>query len=391
MRARPGARRSWLVTVALCTTVLTVPALPASAAPVGTPIPPAATSSGRPQDLAVLRTQARELREDVDRLERETAVAVEDHNAAQVLLASLVSRHLSAQDHLGEAQGQQAAVEAQGNRRVRALYMSGGSAALYAGLLGDGDIADVLRRTQTVRSLVRGDHAALTSVGAGVAQAEADTAELDRLSAEQRVARIEVEAAAERVVALLAENQERLTRTSAAVQRLATEERDRITAEGEAAASRFLADAAAAREDGSAPPSTLPAPSEAAALAVEAALSQLGDPYQWGATGPGSFDCSGLMQWSYRQAGVALPRVSRDQWRSGPRVGVGDLAPGDLVFHATDTSDPATIYHVGMYIGDGQLVVAPQTGEVVRRQPVRLTNLLGAVRPTGTGGTGRGV
>jgi hypothetical protein len=107
-----------------------------------------------------------------------------------------------------------------------------------------------------------------------------------------------------------------------------------------------------------------------AAVAVRFALAQLGKPYQWGADGPGSYDCSGLVQTAYRAAGVGLPRVSRQQYRVGRTVSLTALRAGDLLFYARSTSDPRTIYHVGMYLGSGRMVEAPN-----RRTPVRIASI----------------
>ncbi|MCG3756472.1 MULTISPECIES: NlpC/P60 family protein [unclassified Amycolatopsis] len=103
----------------------------------------------------------------------------------------------------------------------------------------------------------------------------------------------------------------------------------------------------------------------AAAAAVQAALSQRGKPYEWGATGPSSYDCSGLMQWAYRQAGISLPRSSQQQSQTGTPVPRSQLQPGDLVFYYTPVS------HVGMYIGNGMMVHAPTTGDVVKISPLQ--------------------
>ena len=112
------------------------------------------------------------------------------------------------------------------------------------------------------------------------------------------------------------------------------------------------------------------APGSPAAVAVRFALAQLGKPYEWGADGPGSYDCSGLVQTAYRAAGVRLPRVSRQQYGAGRLVSLKELRAGDLLFYATDTSDPQTIYHVGMYLGAGRMVEAPN-----RRAPVRIASI----------------
>jgi cell wall-associated NlpC family hydrolase len=122
----------------------------------------------------------------------------------------------------------------------------------------------------------------------------------------------------------------------------------------------------------------------AAQVAVEFAFSQLGHPYSWGATGEeGFYDCSGLVLRAYQAAGVQLPRASQQQWFAGAHVlNAGDLQPGDLVFYATDLSDPATIHHVGIYVGAGNMIDAPHRGAFVRVEPFLRGDYIGAVRPT---------
>ncbi len=110
-------------------------------------------------------------------------------------------------------------------------------------------------------------------------------------------------------------------------------------------------------------------PSEAAAQAIKFALGEQGKPYVWGATGPNSYDCSGLMLRAYESAGVILPRVSRDQYHAGALLPVRTAQPGDLLFLATDPSNPDTIHHVMMYLGDGKVVEAQQTGVPVHVRP----------------------
>jgi peptidoglycan DL-endopeptidase CwlO len=105
---------------------------------------------------------------------------------------------------------------------------------------------------------------------------------------------------------------------------------------------------------------------------LRAAVSRVGMPYVWGAAGPGSFDCSGLVQWSFRQAGVVMPRVAADQARTGPAVGVSQLRPGDLLFYHTDPTAPGYISHVAIYLGGGRMIQAPQPGMTVEIVPVDL-------------------
>ena len=124
-------------------------------------------------------------------------------------------------------------------------------------------------------------------------------------------------------------------------------------------------------------------PSGAAGRAVTFARRQLGKPCVWGASGPSSYDCSGLMVAACRSAGVWLPRVSRAQFSAGPRVGLGSLAPGDLVFFAYNTGNPGSIHHVAMYIGGGAMIEAPYSGASVRISSIGRRDHIGAVRPTG--------
>ncbi len=113
--------------------------------------------------------------------------------------------------------------------------------------------------------------------------------------------------------------------------------------------------------------------------AVNIALSLLGRPYRWGASGPGAFDCSGFTMYVYAQLGIGLPHSSAAQYSCGTRVSYDELAPGDLVFFARRGG---RISHVGMYIGGGMMVHAPQTGDVVKVVPLSShSGYVGAIRP----------
>ncbi|WP_345770503.1 C40 family peptidase [Blastococcus saxobsidens] len=121
------------------------------------------------------------------------------------------------------------------------------------------------------------------------------------------------------------------------------------------------AETMASRTEREAAPSTpVVADSQAAQIAVDTALAQRGKPYVWGAGGPGSYDCSGLTTYAFRAAGIKLPRASRLQAQVGEPVSRDQLQPGDLVFFYRPVS------HVGIYIGDGKMVHAPTSGDVVK-------------------------
>jgi peptidoglycan DL-endopeptidase CwlO len=111
--------------------------------------------------------------------------------------------------------------------------------------------------------------------------------------------------------------------------------------------------------------------------AVEFAMRQAGKPYEWGAEGPGSYDCSGLTSQAWGAAGRLIPRTSQEQWRQLPRVAVKDLRPGDLIVYHQDAS------HIGMYIGNGSIVHAPRPGRTVTVTGAGSMPILGVVRPGG--------
>ena len=127
-------------------------------------------------------------------------------------------------------------------------------------------------------------------------------------------------------------------------------------------------------QTGQYPNISIPTANTVGAQALQAAISREGDPYVWGAAGPGQFDCSGLVVWAYAQEGIALPHYTGSLWNSGLHVARSDLEPGDLVFFFSDIS------HVGIYIGDGMMIDAPDFGVPVKVDPVYWGAYVGAVR-----------
>jgi cell wall-associated NlpC family hydrolase len=166
----------------------------------------------------------------------------------------------------------------------------------------------------------------------------------------------------------------------------------RLAAGGQPPAARLAELTASVRAGGppgASPGVTAPAWSAAAGAsaqqgdeAADWALTQVGKPYQWGAAGPASYDCSGLAMEAWARAGVALLHWTGYQWVAGPHVPLAQLRRGDLVFYATNSADPATIHHVGIYLGAGLMVDAPYTGASVRIDSIfAYAGLIGATRP----------
>ena len=378
------------------------------------------------------RQQAAELRTRVDTLQLQAERATEDYDKAYDALGRAVSEHVTAQRQLDVVRAGAGAGNAQANRRVRALYMAGGGTGLYASVLSSADLPDALRRVHQVDAVLDGDRRAAAHAGQDMARqrqaaARLQTAALGATRLQRAVADrgdtirallaqtdALVAGADARVVALaeqqrLAEQAAAALRAAAALAAAQAHDAALLAAAGARAEAKAGAAAQAAAHQvagapaggaptGGAPrpaapgaflptggdPTTGAAPTSVVSAALDFARAQLGKPYVWGATGPDSFDCSGLTQAAYTAAGVRLPRVAQDQWFAGPHVDLGAIQPGDLLFWASDTSAPATIHHVAFYLGSGQILAAPHTGDVVKVEPLYLEGYLGAVRPVAT-------
>ncbi|MFD9437605.1 NlpC/P60 family protein [Streptomyces sp. NPDC060006] len=152
---------------------------------------------------------------------------------------------------------------------------------------------------------------------------------------------------------------------------LSDEDRARIGAD-DADTARASRSAPAPRDLGAG--SSAQTPNSRTAAAISYAYGKLGSPYVWGATGPDAFDCSGLMQAAYRAAGLSLPRTTYAQINAGQRVSRSELRPGDLVFFYSGIS------HVGLYVGNGQMVHAPNPSAPVRVAPISEMPFAGATR-----------
>ena len=193
-----------------------------------------------------------------------------------------------------------------------------------------------------------------------------DKAEIDKKAAEAKalLGRLRAEAAARA--------RARAKAAAEARAKAAAEAQQRAAVQPSRSAGR---PAASATPNTASAPTNAPAASGRAGAAVQYALAQVGDAYVWGAAGPSAFDCSGLMMAAWAQAGVGLPHSSSAQMGSGTPVSQSQLQPGDLVFYYSPVS------HVGMYIGNGQIVHAANPSSGVTTAPVNSMPYSGAVRP----------
>ncbi|HUC37163.1 MAG TPA: NlpC/P60 family protein [Acidimicrobiales bacterium] len=232
------------------------------------------------------------------------------------------------------------------------------------------------------------EHSSLVQTYEQVASADV-SATIDRLHAAQQVlaqqqSQIQAsEAKARTASGQLAQAQSQAQSVLASQQSALSQVKGQIAtllAQQEAAQQAADAAAFAARLAGSGAGLDADAPvSPGAAGAVQAAESQLGVPYVWGGEQPGvGFDCSGLTQWSWGRAGVSIPRTAQEQYDAIPHVPLSALQPGDLLFWDDGTS---SVQHVAMYVGGGDVIQAPQTGEDVSYSPIWTDGLVGAGRP----------
>ncbi|MGW1022402.1 NlpC/P60 family protein [Streptomyces sp. NPDC002577] len=305
----------------------------------------AAALAAAPAGAAPRETPA-DVGSEVDRLYEQAEQATEAYNSADERMDMLRAQVKNAQDRIARGQERINTMRGALGELAGAQYRSGGIDPALA-LLLSADPDGYLDQAAT-----------LDRVTAWQAGRLKDVQEAQRALAQERT-----EAAGR--LAELEESRKDVARHKRTVEHKLAEARRLLN--GLPAGERDMYDRAS-RDSGRTPlldlsGSALP-PSARAAAAVEAARSALGLPYVWGANGPSGFDCSGLMQWSYRQAGVALPRTSQEQRYAGRQVSLAEARPGDLVVYRSDAS------HVAMYVGDGQVIHAPYPGAPVRYDPV---------------------
>jgi len=341
-------------------------------------------------ELATLRSQAEILAERYDQTmvneqraltgyqitERRLAEAQQAQGLSQRRVGNLAAAEFesggdfgSAVDMIGDAQGPQAYLSQLGLAQMLGEYDTD--------TLAEGQANDVVAgvfRTQAHDLLAarQADLRAAADLRQAVRSAvarQADFVRADKDTADTLSAQLA--AAQAHVASLQAARQAALA--SAAAQQAAAASRDTAAAGGPSAAVQapswaYGSGASATQGD----------------VAANWALSQLGRPYLWGGAGPEAYDCSGLTMEAWAHAGVSLLHWTGYQWEEGPHVPLNDLQRGDLLFYATNTGDPSTIHHVGIYIGNGMMVDAPYTGAFVRIDSIYAPGgLIGAVRPAG--------
>ena len=325
--------------------------------------------------VADAKAQAAALARQVSQLQTKAEIATEQYDAVEAKLGAAVNDRMTAERALDTANAQTTVDQSVLADRVRALYESGGTASLLATVLDGNDLSDAIARYEDVGVILGLDQTKVQSSAAKAKQAAELEAKLAASAAQVTKLQVAAAAAAGQVRAVLAQQSSALASANRRVRQLVAAAQAAAAAASAADFQQALLAAGGSLSAGTAPPNDI------VAAAIAAARTKLGDPYLWGGTGPDAYDCSGLTQFAYGQAGVILPRVAADQYNVGQHVGLAELEPGDLLFWATDVTDPATIHHVAMYVGAGMMIAAPHTGDVVKIEPVYMDGFIGATRP----------
>ncbi|CAL9462313.1 C40 family peptidase [Streptomyces sp. Tu 3180] len=302
---------------------------------------------------------------EVDKLYREAEVATEKYNGAREKARSAGQRLHALQDEAARRQERlNTARQALGS--VAAAQYRGGGLDPSLQLLLSSDPDGYLDRAAFAER-------AGSRQSAAVGRARAQLREIERL---RGAARVELASLASRQAELKRHRKTITGKLDAARDlwsRLTPAQRAALTDGTDRAARSSTGDRNGPAAPGSAPPR---APGPRAARAVSYAHQKIGSPYVWGASGPNAFDCSGLVQAAYRSAGISLPRTTYAQIAAGRRVSRSELLPGDLVFFYSGIS------HVGIYVGDGRMIHAPNPSAPVRLAPIDEMPFAGATRVT---------
>jgi len=361
----------------------------------------------------------------VDAARAESAIALDtfqgkqaEYEAAQATAEAAAATAQRARDDLAAARVAIASF-------ARESYVQGSTSPTLEALMTADGPAQMMERAALLEAA--GSHRGDVVVQVTAAEQQATAADVQARTALATAATLKQEAADALAVAESLEAGARqqaadlADQEAAAQQQLQQAQQALLGIEGaRAAADRYAADqAAAATRAAAAPPasrsvssgspvsstgsgsSTGPTTtagagsSSAVETAISAAREHLGTIYAWGGgslSGPSvgwgvdagvvGFDCSGLTRYAYAQAGISIPRNSSAQYKALPKVSRADLQRGDLVFWATNTSNASTIHHVAIYLGNGQILEAPQSGSVIRVTSMRWSGFIGGARPS---------
>ncbi|MGH9056007.1 MAG: C40 family peptidase [Acidimicrobiales bacterium] len=390
-RAKRAVAAVTFVATGALLAALVAPAAPSFAAAGPAPAPPAPTTT---TTLPAMPTVAPDITDGVSpqallsNAVTLSAVGI-DTTALQAAIAAtqakldddaLTASHAAA---AAAAADQRAAAARQRARRAQTAYNSLAGAveqaAVYLYVNGPSELTVNPSAGDLLAYAADYEDSALTPTGA-LAERRDDADAEKQASAEAKAAKEAADHDSAQAAAALASQQTEEARLKTQLASMSAATAAAVAADHTSLASQAGTELLSATSLQFTPATAIPPPVATTPVALAWAFSELGQPYVWGATGPSSFDCSGLTQYVWHQAGVDIPRVAADQYAWTVPIPLSDLLPGDLVFYGrTD------IHHVGIYIGDGLMINAPHTGDVVRVSSIWWSDLAGFGRVHATG------
>jgi peptidoglycan DL-endopeptidase CwlO len=334
----------------------------------------AGPAAGEPPQIAAKRAEAQQVLGEIQSLDSQLEQAVEAYNGATDELTRIEGQRALNTRHLSIAKHNLVVAQRRLGNRLRAMYTQPQDDSTLAILLGARSLSEFVDNVETVNSVASQDTQVIGEIKRFKHDVTVRAAFLKRAQARQEQVVAERAAAKRDIEAGLAERRRLVESIKGEIARLQREEEARQARLAAAAQQRLQAElsaqkeaAAQAQQQGTdvvgasaiTPEGVSVAPPARFGGVVGIAMQYLGTPYVWGGASPGGFDCSGFVMYVYSQVGVYLPHLAAGQYNYGTPVSQDELQPGDLVFFDG-------LGHVGIYIGGGQFVHSPHTGDVVK-------------------------
>ncbi|MDQ2967406.1 MAG: NlpC/P60 family protein [Actinomycetota bacterium] len=323
----------------------------------------AASANATPGTVASKQAQAQQVLAQIQQIDNSLGPAVEAYNLANVRLQKIESDQRENRLQLKLTRANLKVAQDSLAARLVSAYTSTQDNSTLSVLLGASSLDDLLNRIEAVNSTSRQDASIVQQVTSFKAAIQRHRAELRTAHSEQQTIVAQKAAQKQRIASQLASRRQLLSSIKGEIARMRSAEQ---------AQQRQLAATARARLSGAQAPSTdgvgvsastpegsTVAPPNTHGGIVGVAMGYLGVPYRWGGASPSGFDCSGLVQYAYAQLGISVPHSTYALWPMGTAISRDQLQPGDLVFFNG-------LGHMGIYIGNNQMIHAPHTGDVVK-------------------------
>jgi peptidoglycan DL-endopeptidase CwlO len=324
--------------------------------------------------VSAKEAQAQQIIGEINSIDISLTAAVEAYNTATVRLHKIQGDLRSNAHELHVARATLKRSEVALEKRLVSAYTTGDQNSTLAMLLGSSSLDELLNNVETINSTSKQDAQIVHEVTSARASIQHHRVELQQAQSQQQQVVAQRAAQRQHIQSQLAERRQLLSSVRGEIARIKAQEAQRelqLAAEARARLASSAAHDTAASAAIAAAPAPAPASGSSSSAAptiappathggvVGIAMRYLGVPYVWGGASPRGFDCSGLVMYVFAQIGVSLPHSSYAQYGMGTPVSMSQLQPGDLVFFAGAS-------HVGIYIGGGQFIHAPHTGDVVK-------------------------